>query len=63
MSSALLGALGVEMLQNVAGAKAWAVFLQKCRVTNVLEGYPSSSLATGLPEAILFLKHLVFEGF
>ena len=30
ISSALLGVLGVEMLQNVAVAKEWAVFLQKC---------------------------------
>ena len=30
MSSALLGALRVEMLQNVAVAKEWLVFLNKC---------------------------------
>ena len=30
ISSALLGVLGVEMLQNVAVAREWAVFLQKC---------------------------------
>ena len=30
ISSALLGVIGVEMLQNVAVAKEWAVFLQKC---------------------------------
>ena len=63
MPSALLGALGVEMLQNVAVAKEWAVFFKNVAVTNVLEGYPSSSLATGLPEAILFIKLTFFEGF
>ena len=40
MSSALLGALGVEMLQNVAVAKEWAVFLQKCCCNQRSGGVP-----------------------
>jgi hypothetical protein len=38
-------------------------FFKNVAVTNVLEGYPSSSLATGLPEAILLIKPTFFEGF
>ena len=63
ISSALLGVLGVEMLQNVAVAKEWAVFLQKRCCGLRSGGYPSSSLATGLPEADLLIKPLVFDGF
>ena len=40
MSSALLGALGVEMLQNVAVAKEWAVFLQRCCCNQRSGGVP-----------------------
>ena len=37
-------------------------FFKNVAVTNVLEGYPSSSLATGLPEAILLIKLTFVEG-
>ena len=38
---------GLFFSKNVAVAKVW-------------EGYPSSSLATGLPEANLLIKHMFF---
>ena len=65
IASALLGVLGGEMQQNVAVAKEWLVFVKKCccGYRSGGEGYPSSSLATSLPEAILLVKLLGFYCF
>ena len=60
MSSALLGALGVEMLQNVAVAKEWAVFLQKCCCGLRSGGVPLQFLSHRPPRSQFAYKTYAF---
>ena len=64
ISSVVLGLLGGDMLQNVAVPRERAVFLKQC-CCGLRSGWgtPSSSLATGLPEASLLIKLIIFDGF
>ena len=59
--------LGSTWGRNVAKMLLWLrnglFFSKNVAVACVLEGYPSSSLATGLSEASLLISVMLFEGF